>query len=43
MMVWSSMWPMWSEPVTLGGGMTMEKTGGGADGWARYRLLSSQN
>src|SRR5712692_3806460 len=28
--VWSSMWPMCSDPVTLGGGMTMEKRGPGA-------------
>ena len=25
--VCSSMWPMWSDPVTLGGGMTSENTG----------------
>ena len=24
--VCSSMWPMWSDPVTLGGGITSEKT-----------------
>ena len=28
--VCSSMWPMWSEPVTLGGGMTSEKYAPGA-------------
>jgi hypothetical protein len=26
-MVWSSAWPMCSEPVTFGGGMTIEKGG----------------
>ena len=30
--VCSSMWPMWSEPVTLGGGMTSENTRAGALG-----------
>jgi len=25
--VCSSMWPMWMEPVTFGGGMAMEKVG----------------
>src|SRR5215471_12433892 len=41
--VWSSMWPMCSEPVTFGGGITMEKTGPGACGSARKRLSLTQN
>src|SRR5215467_14474569 len=33
--VWSSMCPIWSDPVTFGGGMTMENTGPGALASAR--------
>src|SRR5271154_1587367 len=40
--VWSSMWPRCSEPVTLGGGMTMEKAGPGLDGSALKSCSSTQ-
>jgi len=33
--VCSSMWPMWSEPVMLGGGMTNEKDGRAASSSGR--------
>src|ERR1017187_3188073 len=36
----SSMWPMWSEPVTLGGGMTREKTRGRAF-WEAWKTPES--
>ena len=32
MTVWSSMWPICSDPVTFGGGTTSEKVGPGAIG-----------
>jgi len=35
------MWPMCSEPVTFGGGMTMENTGPGAFTSARNRFSSA--
>src|SRR6266852_1455454 len=41
--VWSSMWPMCNEPVTLGGGITMEKTGPGAAGSALNNSSFTQN
>src|SRR5260370_12030446 len=41
MMVWSSMWPMCRAPVTLGGGMTMEKRGPAAPGLARKMPVST--
>src|SRR5260370_39729516 len=41
MMVWSSMWPMCRAPVTLGGGMTMEKRGPVAPGLARKMPVST--
>src|SRR5712692_8996114 len=40
--VWSSMWPICSEPVTLGGGMTIENTGPGALASARNNCCSTQ-
>jgi len=36
-------WPMCSEPVTLGGGMTMANDGPGRAGSALKKPLSSQN
>src|SRR5262245_20214117 len=41
--VWSSMCPICKEPVTFGGGITMEKTGPGAFASARKRLSFTQN
>src|SRR2546430_369618 len=41
--VWSSMWPICSEPVTFGGGMTMQKASPGAAGSARKRSPFDQN
>ena len=32
--VWSSAWPMCSEPVTFGGGRTMAKLGAFSFSWA---------
>src|SRR5215475_13975121 len=41
--VWSSMWPMCREPVTFGGGITIEKTGPCAAGSARNKSPLDQN
>src|SRR5580704_5966085 len=41
--VWSSMCPMCREPVTLGGGITMENTGPGAFTSARNSCSLTQN
>src|SRR5712691_6163465 len=42
-MVCSSMWPMCSDPVTLGGGMTMEKRAPGAVGSAWKMPVSTHH
>src|SRR5467141_973863 len=41
--VWSIMCPMCSEPVTFGGGITIENTGPGAFGSARKSCSRTQN
>src|SRR5512135_1414901 len=41
--VWLSAWPMCSEPVTFGGGMTMLNRGLSDSGLARNAPLDSQN
>ena len=43
MMECSNMWPMWSEPVTLGGGITSEKYGSPGEGSTRKSRSSTHH